>query len=98
LHRECTGAAVFHIADVNLDDVDLSNINFAFSNYWPSNLSAGNWKVGVVVDDAASDVQAQALNRILSGKGTFGELAQLISEFLGTERGTYHHWSLGRAD
>jgi len=87
---ECTGAAVFHIADGNLDDVGLSNVNFAFYNYWPSNLSAGNWKVGVVVDDAASDAQAEALNRILSGQegGTFGELAQLISEFLGTERGT----------
>jgi len=87
---ECTGAAVFHIADGTLDDVDLSNVNFAFYNYWPSNLSAGNWKVGVVVDDAASDAQAEALGRILSGQegGTFGELAQLISEFLGTERGT----------
>jgi hypothetical protein len=55
----------------------------------PSNLTAGNWKVGVVVDDAASDEQTQALERILSGQegGTFGELAQLITEFLGTERG-----------
>jgi hypothetical protein len=43
-----------------------------------------------VVDDAASDEQTQALERILSGQegGTFGELAQLITEFLGTERGT----------
>jgi hypothetical protein len=42
-----------------------------------------------VVDDAASDEQTQA-ERILSGQegGTFGELAQLITEFLGTERGT----------
>jgi hypothetical protein len=86
---ECTGAAVFHIADGSSDDVELSNVNFAFYNYWPSNLSAGNWKVGVVVDDAASSEQAQALDRILSGQegGTFGELAQLITEFLGTERG-----------
>jgi hypothetical protein len=81
---------VFHIAEGSLDDVDLSNVNFAFYNYWPSNLTAGNWKVGVVVDDAASDEQTQALERILSGQegGTFGELAQLITEFLGTERGT----------
>jgi hypothetical protein len=87
---ECSGAAVFHVADGNLDNVDLSNLNFAFYNYWPSNLSAGNWKVGVVVDDAASEDQAQALERILSGQvgGAFGELAQLITEFLGTERGT----------
>jgi hypothetical protein len=49
-----------------------------------------NGKVGVVVDDAALDEQTQALERILSGQegGTFGELAQLITEFLGTERGT----------
>jgi hypothetical protein len=87
---ECTGAAVFHIADGSSDAVDLSNVNFAFYNYWPSNLSAGNWKVGVVVDDGASDEQVQALDRILSGQegGTFGELAQLITEYLGTERGT----------
>jgi len=82
--------AVFHVADGSLDEVDLSNVNFAFYNYWPSNVSAGNWKVGVVVDDAASDEQTQALNRILSGQegGAFGDLAQLIGEFLGTERGT----------
>jgi hypothetical protein len=87
---ECTGMGVFHIADGNSDNVDLSNVNFAFYNYWPSNLTAGNWKVGVVVDDAASDEQTQALERILSGQegGTFGELAQLITEFLGIERGT----------
>jgi hypothetical protein len=87
---ECSGAAVFRIADGTSDNVDLSNVNFALYNYWPSNPSAGNWKVGVVVDDAASDEQAQALDRILSGQegGAFGELAQLIGEFLGTERGT----------
>ena len=46
--------------------------------------------MAVVVGDAASDEQAQALNQILSGQqgGAFGELAQLITEFLGTERGT----------
>jgi hypothetical protein len=87
---DCTGMAVFHVADGSSDEVDLSNVNFAFYNYWPSNLSAGNWRVGVVVDDAASDEQVEALNRILSGQegGTFGELAQLITEFIGTERGS----------
>jgi hypothetical protein len=64
-------------------------VQTAKSNFWPSNLTAGNWKVGVVVDDAASDEQTQTLERILSGQegGTFGELAQLMTEFLGTERG-----------
>jgi hypothetical protein len=85
---ECTGAALFHVAQGDSDGVDLSGVNFAFYNYWPARLSAGNWKVGLVVDDAASEQQAQALERILSGQegGMFAELAQLISEYLGMER------------
>jgi hypothetical protein len=86
---ECTGAAVFHVADGGSDNVDLSNLDFALYTYWPSNVSAGNWRVGVIIDDAASDDQVQALDQILSGQqgGPFGEMAQLITEFLGTERG-----------
>lgn len=85
---ECRGVAVFHIAQGSLDDADLSGVNFAFYNFWPANLSAGNWKVGVVVDEGASDQQAQALERILSGQegGVFGELAGLITEYAGMER------------
>ena len=74
---ECTGAGVFHIADGSLDDVDLSDVNFAFYNYWPSNLSAGNWKVGVVVDDAAGDHGPQPLPHVaLDRAGPLGELGR----------------------
>ena len=88
-NSECRGVAVFHIADGRLDDVDLSGVDFAFYNYFPSNISSGDWKVGVVVDTSASDEQVGALGRILSGQegGMFGELAGLIGENLGTERG-----------
>lgn len=85
---ECRGTAVFHIADGRLDDVDLSGVDFAFYNWFPSHLTAGGWKVGVVVDTDASEEQAAAVVRILSGEegGPFGELAQFIGEFVGTER------------
>lgn len=85
---QCTGAAVFAIRKGNLDDVDLGGVNFAFYNWFPSNLSSGNWKLGVVVDEGASDEQAQALERILSGQegGPFGEFAPLIGDYLGMER------------
>jgi hypothetical protein len=87
-HGECRGAAVFHIADGHLDSTDLSDIDFAFYNFFPSNLTSGNWKVGVVIDRGASDEAAQALERILSGQagGPFGDLAQFITEFAGVER------------
>ena len=85
---ECIGSAVFAIRRGNLDDVDLSGVNFAFYNHFPSNLSAGNWKVGIVVDEGASDEQAQALERIVSGQegGPFGEFAALVGDYLGMER------------
>ncbi|MFD0573841.1 DUF1326 domain-containing protein [Kitasatospora gansuensis] len=43
----------------------------------------------MVIDSGASDAQAAAVGRILSGEegGPFGELAQFIGEFLGSERG-----------
>lgn len=85
---ECLGTAVFHVADGNLDDLDLSDVDFAFYNHFPSNLSSGNWKVGLVVDSAASDEQAEGLERILSGRegGPFGQLSQFYGEYLGMER------------
>ena len=61
---QCRGVAVFDIARGELDEVDLSGVTFAFCNLFPSNLSAGNWKVGVVIDEAASDEQAAAIERI----------------------------------
>ncbi|OAR25196.1 hypothetical protein A8W25_05965 [Streptomyces sp. ERV7] len=85
---ECLGTAVFHVADGNLDDLDLSDVDFAFYNHFPSNLTSGNWKVGIVVDSAASDEQAEGLERILSGRegGPFGQLSQFYGEYLGMER------------
>jgi hypothetical protein len=85
---ECLGTAVFHVADGNLDDVDLPGVDFAFNNHFPSNLTSGNWKVGLVVDTSASDEQANALENILSGRegGPFGQLSQFYGEYLGMER------------
>lgn len=85
---ECRGVVVFHIARGKLDDTDLSGVDFAFTNLFPSNLSAGGWKVGIVVDEGASDGQAAALERILHGDagGPFADFAALYGEWLGVER------------
>jgi hypothetical protein len=86
--EECTGFIAFRVADGRLDDVDLSGVDFALYNYFPSNLTAGNWKVGLVVDSAATDQQASAMERILSGQegGPFAALAQFFGEYLGMKR------------
>jgi hypothetical protein len=85
---ECMGALAFQVEEGNLDGTDLSSVNVALYNLFPSNLTSGNWKVGLVVDEGASDEQAQALERIFSGQegGPFGEFVPLIGEFLGVDR------------
>jgi hypothetical protein len=86
---QCQGIGVFQIADGNLDDTDLSGINLGLVNLFPSNLTAGNWKLGIVVDEDASDDQANALERIVKGEqgGVFEQFAALTDEWLGMERG-----------
>jgi hypothetical protein len=85
---QCRGLAVFQVREGNLDGTDLSGTTFAFANLFPSNLTSGNWKFGIIVDESASDDQAQALQRILHGEegGPFADFAPLFGEWLGMER------------
>jgi hypothetical protein len=85
---QCHGVSVYTVREGHLDDTDLSGVSFALTYYVPSNPSAGNWKIGAVVDDGASEDQAQALDRILSGQegGPFAEFGPLIGEYVGIER------------
>lgn len=84
----CRGLAVFQVREGNLDDIDLSGTTFAFANLFPSNLSAGNWKFGIIVDEAASEQQTRAFERILRGQegGPFADFAPLFGEWLGVKR------------
>jgi hypothetical protein len=85
---QCHGLLVFGIKDGNLDDTDLSGVNVAMGYMAPSNISSGNLKLGIVVDEGASDEQADALERIFKGDegGMFGEFVPLVGEWLGAER------------
>ena len=51
-------------------------------------MNEGNWRLGVLIDDAASDEQAEKLGAVFGGQlgGPMGGLAPLISENLGVER------------
>jgi hypothetical protein len=84
----CNGLLAVSVREGNLDDLDLAGVNLALSFDIPSNLSAGDWTIGAWVDEGASDEQAEAVERILSGKvgGPFGEFSALYGEWLGVQR------------
>jgi hypothetical protein len=51
-------------------------------------MSEGNWRLGVLIDDKASDEQAEKLGAVFGGQlgGPMEALAPLIGEQLGVER------------
>jgi hypothetical protein len=85
---KCQGVIVLGVKDGNLDDLDLSGVNAALVYTIPGKPSGGSWTMGLVVDDSASDEQAQALERIFRGEegGMWEAFAPLIGEFLASER------------
>jgi hypothetical protein len=85
---KCYGASVWHVAEGELDGTDLSGVNYALYFDVPSNLSSGNITLRLVVDEASSDEQLEALRKIISGEagGPFADFAALISELKGPDR------------
>ena len=85
---QCRGLLVHQIDAGDLDGTDLSGVKVAMAYMAPSNISSGNLRLGIVVDDDASDEQVAALERIFKGDagGMFGEFVPLIGEWLGVER------------
>jgi len=90
---ECHGSILWQVREGNLDDTDFAGVAFALYNHFPSNLTSGNWKIGLVVDEGATDEQAQGIERIVSGQegGPFGEFVPLIGEYLGMERASVRY-------
>lgn len=84
----CRGTVVFQVREGNLDAVSLTGVNFAMLVEGRNRLSEGNWKVGLVIDRAASDQQAKALEQIVSGQagGLFADLKAIFSEVAPTQR------------
>jgi hypothetical protein len=85
---QCHGLLVHSIREGSLDDTDLSGVNVVMAYFAPSNIGAGGLRLGIVVDEAASDEQAAALEQIFSGKagGIFEDFTPLVGEWIGTER------------
>jgi hypothetical protein len=83
----CYFALVFHVDKGQHRDLSLDGLNFAVLGYTPGPMGAGNWSVGVVVDDRGDQAQRDALVAIASGQagGPMAAVAPLLDKFLGVE-------------
>lgn len=88
----CTFAMTYRIDAGRFGTTDLAGVTFTLIGRSQAVMAAGGWIVGLVVDAAASDAQAEAVAAIASGGagGPFAGLAPLIAEFRGVERHPIH--------
>lgn len=84
----CNFFLVLQIESGEVDGVDVSGLTVAAVGDTPKVMSEGNWRLGVLIDDRASDEQAEKLAGVLGGQlgGPMEALGPLVAEQLGVER------------
>lgn len=84
----CKATLVFHVESGEVEGTDVSGLTVAALADTPRVMSEGNWRLGLFIDAAASDEQAEKLGAVFSGAlgGPMAALGPLIAENLGVER------------
>ena len=85
---DCKVALAFQIDRGEKDGTSLDGLAFIVVAHAPGAMGQGNWTVGLIVDQRASDAQANAIVAIASGQagGPMALLAPVIGKFAGVER------------
>ncbi len=84
----CRVTLVFNIREGAIEGTDISGLTVAAIADTPKVMTDGNWRLGVFVDDRASDEQTEKLVQVFSGQlgGPMAGLAPLVGEMLGVQR------------
>lgn len=87
----CRVTLVFNIRDGQIEGTDISDRKVALIADTPKVMTEGNWKLGVFIDDQASDEQFDKLVQVFGGQlgGPMGALAPMVGEILGVERAPF---------
>jgi hypothetical protein len=87
-YDRCKVTLVFNVRDGDVEGTDVSGLTVAAVADTPKVMSEGNWRLGVFIDDSASDEQAEKLGAVFGGQlgGPMEALGPLVSENLGVER------------
>jgi hypothetical protein len=102
----CTVAMAFQVESGRFGDVSLDNLGFVVLGMTPEAMGNGNWQVGLVVDERATEEQRNAIGAIASGAagGPMAALSPLIGKFLGMQIAAIRFdrdgrtWSVDAAD
>jgi hypothetical protein len=81
----CDLLLAWHVTQGQKDGVDVSDLNAVMAVNTPRQMTDGNWKVALYLDDRATPEQSEALGAVFSGSagGHLAALGPLISEIAG---------------
>jgi hypothetical protein len=84
----CRVTLVFDIREGEIEGTDVGGRKVAAIADTPKVMTEGNWRLGVFIDDQATDEQFGKLVQVFGGQlgGPMAALAPLIGEMLGVER------------
>jgi hypothetical protein len=82
---------VFNIREGDVEGTDIGGLKVAAIADTPKVMTDGNWKLGLFIDEEASEEQADKLTRVFTGRlgGPMAALAPLVGEVLGVERAAF---------
>jgi hypothetical protein len=86
----CRVTFVFNIREGTVEGTDIAGRRVVLIADTPKVMTEGNWRLGVYVDDEASDEQFDKLVQVFGGQlgGPMGALAPLVGDVVGVERAT----------
>ena len=86
----CRVTFVFNIRQGEIEGTDIAGRRVVLIADTPKVMTEGNWRLGVYVDDEASDEQFDKLVQVFGGQlgGPMGALAPLVGDVVGVERAT----------
>jgi hypothetical protein len=90
-HERCNATLVFNVSKGEIEGTDVSGLSIAAVLDSPKVMTDGNWRVGVFIDDKASDEQAGKLGAVFGGQlgGPMEAIGPLVGENLGVERAPF---------
>ncbi len=86
-YTHCEFAMLYHIDKGRFGDTALDGLSFVIVGSTPDVMGAGNWAVGLIIDERANAQQREALTGIGSGQagGPVSALGPLVTKMLGVE-------------
>jgi hypothetical protein len=87
-YDRCQAALVFNVENGDIEGTEVGGNAVAAIADTPKVMSEGNWRLGLLIDEDATDEQTQKLAAVFSGSlgGPMGALAPLVGKNLGMER------------